>query len=594
MKIKLSFKKFFIALSTLAISSSIIAAVVYKFNHEFRPTIMNYESYISDDGKEIINQKFDYKTFKELNEFSRAIDSQKVVGGVGSDYQIARLILDKKITKVDYTKIFRNHKEYENKNNLQFFTKNGMLKKSEVAKYLRPETLEHLDSYNQYLVDAENKRIDYDHDGVADEMWEFLFPYFIQDKVVAYTTGKYNSNDKEIPLRPSSYKKLTDNQRENGIAFKKQDMISILQTLSKYDFKHFQWTEAIRDNYLIGSEIENKDVKNGNTYSGHVTSTNYQSMLDGFIKILKKGTNSKNIYEKNSFLTDGSTLLNNLIQPENSPYDVGVLYNGDAIDALQADDNFANVLENAIHYIRPKNNITLLEGWIVPYYNSQETNDLYYDTIYEAVYKDVDKTEEEMLKDIIVPVKLPSFKKVTKKNEDGEDEEVLEAQYDKDRLKTSNKYGFIVDFDASPFLNNFNYINYTPSWKTPFEIAKKFYFNDQVASIVLKDGSEYAKPNSDGETYNFLMDENNIITSTKETLSPAQFSAITTDVSSQHSKSLLNLYISQQKYQTIYGTMPTEDTPSDQIYEVTYKALIPVTNQLRSELASYYTNKTKS
>lgn len=210
----MKFKKAFIiaSISTFLISiTSVFSAAIYlKSKNNYRPTIMNYEAYISPEGRDKINESgYKYQEFGEVNEFSRAFDSAKAVAGFGSDFQIARLIKNKKLSKIDY-EIILNQRNLLNEQDFEVVknSKNEEIrrvKKEKVLSFFRPETVEHMQGYDQYLVDENNKRIDLDEDGKADEMWEFMIPYYIQDKVVAYSTGEYQKSDgnKEI-LRKAS------------------------------------------------------------------------------------------------------------------------------------------------------------------------------------------------------------------------------------------------------------------------------------------------------------------------------------------------------------------------------------------------------
>ena len=46
--------------------------------------------------------------FKEINEFSQALNAERAIAGVGSDFQAAQLIIDNKIKKLDFTQIYGN------------------------------------------------------------------------------------------------------------------------------------------------------------------------------------------------------------------------------------------------------------------------------------------------------------------------------------------------------------------------------------------------------------------------------------------------------------------------------------------------------
>lgn len=67
----------------------------------------------------------------------------------------------------------------------------------------RPEIVEHVDKYDQFMKDAYDpqKDLDTDNDGIQDRFWEFFIPYYTQDKVIAYTIGDYDVDGKRKNLR---------------------------------------------------------------------------------------------------------------------------------------------------------------------------------------------------------------------------------------------------------------------------------------------------------------------------------------------------------------------------------------------------------
>lgn len=103
------------SLILLLISSLMIA---FKVNLPFRPLIMNYESYLSEPGKEELEKDFDYREFGDVSEFTKAIEDKRTIGGVGSDFQIARLV-QKFNSKIDWSKLFQNSQNEKLKKDLK-------------------------------------------------------------------------------------------------------------------------------------------------------------------------------------------------------------------------------------------------------------------------------------------------------------------------------------------------------------------------------------------------------------------------------------------------------------------------------------------
>lgn len=602
------------SIAGVAVVGTFLAGTVLSINHvanrKFRPVFMNFQAYLDKDAMKELEEKFQYQEFSELNEFSRAIESKRIIGGIASDFEVARLIIGKQLKKVKYEKILQQVKNINDPDN---FTANGMLKKSIVEKYLRPETVKHMDSYNKYLVDKDQKAIDIDKDGIPDEMWEFMLPYYIQDKVIAYTTGTY-SNDKktEIELRSN---RLTDEEKENGITFEKQDFISIANKLVEQGYDRFVWTEASRDNLLIGSEIANADKKpNESTYSGEVTVSNYESMIEAFLKVVQDGTGkSFRDNSRNKALSNGSDLLNSLIDP-NKNDSVGVMYNGDGIDAFYASDNFDSVTDGAIRYIRPKNNITLLEGLVIPEYIPKKTEEDIYDIAYNSIYKGVDYSFDEYLSEITTFVKTPFYTiqnvideetKETSEQIVWEKDENGELVWEKEG---KNNYVATVDYSLLPSARNFDYVNYTPSWKTDFEVIKQFYFNDSVLAATIPGQDEettFLKLSQDENAKlsklfsiqlpaNATEEELENLFEEEKTKANLNINTFEHSVEELQSKLALNLYITQQPKQQKNGQMPEEDTPDSDLYDLVYDSIKPIDNQLRTQVISKYIVRTKN
>ncbi|CNS08118.1 Uncharacterised protein [Salmonella enterica subsp. enterica serovar Typhimurium str. DT104] len=112
----------------------------------------------------------------------------------------------------------------------------------------------------------------------------------------------------------------------------------------------------MRDNLLIGSEKIGK-------YGEKITKDNYKFLVDNFIKYIAEITGFDYFdLRHNVFKTSGLELVNAIIDPSLNQ-DVALLYNGDALDAHFSKDNYEELQEeNTIAIIRPKNNLTLLDG----------------------------------------------------------------------------------------------------------------------------------------------------------------------------------------------------------------------------------------
>ena len=159
-----------------------------KFSNGYRPSIFNYESYLSPKIIKKIKQNYNYKEFKEINEFSQALNAERAIAGVGSDFQAAQLIIDNKIKKLDFTQIYGNGANDWNKRKLLY----------------RKEIVDHMLKFDKLIYDKiKNKQVknpkakilnateyDIDGDNKPDHFYEYIVPYYSQDKGIAYTLNK--------------------------------------------------------------------------------------------------------------------------------------------------------------------------------------------------------------------------------------------------------------------------------------------------------------------------------------------------------------------------------------------------------------------
>ncbi|WP_215778139.1 spermidine/putrescine substrate binding protein [Mesomycoplasma hyorhinis] len=571
-KLKSRYKWTIFSLILLLISSLMIA---FKVNLPFRPLIMNYESYLSEPGKEELEKDFDYREFGDVSEFTKAIEDKRTIGGVGSDFQIARLVQKNLIQKIDWSKLFQNSQNEKLKKGFKtpanYYSLTKKEKEAVLARkrrtfesLIRPEIVSHIDEYDKFLVDEKGNKIDSDKDGIADRFWEFFVPYYTQDKVIAYTVGDYkNKNNEIVEIKPELLKneKYRENKafiQEKGIKFLDQTVAEIGKTLREYGYKYFEWTEAMRDNLLLGSE------KIGN-YTGIVTKDNYKQQIDGFVSYIKDITN-KNFADLrfNYYSSSGLDLTTNLIDIEKKP-EVGFIYNGDALDAHYSKDNFDWLKDGkTINIIRPKNNLTLLDGWILLKDISSDVVDKFYNSLYNSVYKGEDLSENQMFK---MALEKARYK-------DPEDDQI--------------KSGYYLDYEKLPNLANFDFINYTPSFTNTFEFFKKTYFNDNVETVNALDDNNVET----GDEIDLIKDKNGIVAA-NETTPTITFEQLAATAEERASLFGLNIYLSQQPKQTIYGQRP-EDFPNDTTYDIHYSFIAPVDENLDSNIRTYYIIKTKS
>ncbi|MFV8401230.1 hypothetical protein [Mycoplasma sp. 2634B] len=97
-----------LACASFIIALVVILLSVFKFSHPFKPAFYNYKSYMSKTNIDKIQKDFTYKTFDEINEFTNALVNNKAIAGIGSDFQAIDLIKKGHIKKIDFKKLFKS------------------------------------------------------------------------------------------------------------------------------------------------------------------------------------------------------------------------------------------------------------------------------------------------------------------------------------------------------------------------------------------------------------------------------------------------------------------------------------------------------
>ncbi|SYV97725.1 Uncharacterised protein, partial [Mycoplasmopsis edwardii] len=150
--------------------------------------------------------------------------------------------------------------------------------------------------------------------------------------------------------------------------------------------------EGRTDQRFTGKVLDSND--NGNQ--------NYKILIDAFSDLIKDGTgfdikNNKHI----SFKGDGLEIVNDLINPSRPDVTIAIMYNGDAIDSYYGSDNFEGTVEDGeIRAIKPKNNILLLDGFVVSSDASKDNAKKYTAAVSETIFsgsRDVIESYNELL-----------------------------------------------------------------------------------------------------------------------------------------------------------------------------------------------------
>lgn len=190
-----------------------------------------------------------------------------------------------------------------------------------------------------------------DFDDKPDHIWEYIVPYYSQDKGIAYNL------DNSIR---SHLKKLNELKEELEDKSTKLSWEQIINVLKEHNYERFAWTDAYYDNLMISSIYQN------NIEYNKITDKNYKSAINYFVDFVEKVSgNSIQNTEYNFISDDGLLLADHLIEPKQKRSDAAILYNGDALDAYYSNDNYKSIKSNMIRFIRPKENFMLLDCWII-------------------------------------------------------------------------------------------------------------------------------------------------------------------------------------------------------------------------------------
>ena len=499
-----------ILLSILTVFLFFIFALILaiKIVNPYKVSIYNYESYLSRNVIQKIKTKYSYHTFGEINEFTKAINSNKAVAGVGSDHQIAQLVIEGKLRKVNLEKVFG--KEYDKTKYRTY--------KDYVYHFYEDILQKHLDEFHQkiideikkinpenkiqfgsglnskklampYLVDEDGKRWDpkgtkkpiaFEADSdlsKPDYCYDFLVPYLLQDKVIAYNTNK--------KYRPHLTNIDTIDMKN------KEKWLDIMKELINkiHNYKKVNWTNSFLDNTMIGQfyaqEQGLKQYIDKNNKVSPLTLENYREIIDYFIEFVEKAT-GKSIKDPNynKLVTDGLELVNDIIEPKPTKPDISIMYNGDALDSYYANDNFGVLNKPQIKYKRPKNNYLLLDAWIVSNNVSDKETDRLMYFFNKYVFHGYNWEKEKFI--------LKYFKKVYENlmtNDHSLKQEYLKHLFENNDVnKPKNiqnidktffkKYydAFKDSFNFAPTVESFDAVNYTTGFKLLNQFLREHYF----------------------------------------------------------------------------------------------------------------------
>lgn len=525
-KIKAILKRTALCSGLVFVGASLIGAIVYKFQKPFKPAFYNYKSYLAPDNIKILEDSYDYKQFDTLNQFTKAILTQKAIGGIGSDAQAVQLIRRDKLKKIDYVKLFTDKTpSWAIGKTFEEYFKTAEYKKFQKS-LLTQGVWDHLNSkdYTEALktkIEDDGRESEW-NDGQERKLYDYFVPYFSQDMVVAYNPFKVESVLKENGIIEKSTdesgeqisllselgkqklyesdKKIIDSLLNEGfnknkpIDQKEVRLVDVLKSLSKNNYKRWEITDAVRDNMIYGSAYQ---YDNDNNYidinkTGKANDKNepklYKKLIDQFEKLIYDGIGASLTDKNIQFIGDGLELLTNLIS-SSSNVTAAIMYNGDAVDAYFSLDNFASVADGSIRFIRPKSNILLVDGLVLA--KSDQVKEETYDKL-------LSKARDSFYQGLSV------------------DGDTLKANYDWSSAEKVEKYHSYINFD---------YVAYTPVFKTLYDYVSisKFadldYFEKEYAKQLFEIKDEYSlfDPITKKRLFNYKVDRTSIIPTDQKT-----------------------------------------------------------------------------
>ncbi|MFV8472168.1 hypothetical protein ACNQ2A_01970 [Mycoplasma sp. 1458C] len=528
-----------LSIGSFIIALVVILLSVFKFSHPFKPAFYNYKSYMSKTNIDKIQKDFTYKTFDEINEFTNALVNNKAIAGIGSDFQAIDLIKKGHIKKIDFKKLFKSvdHANFDEEllnklSDTQFLA--NVLKE-----IYSPIVFNHLASYDDELTtDIYGKKIAtpahlweyfipyYAQDGMiaynkskaindkeindnalidnanalSEQYQTTIQPYSLLNELnlisksgygnyiitdairtnMLYASG-YDFQNNKLTLEPFTGTSTEQNYKNQIVQFG-----NLIQAATSYPISNSRYITLDGDGQNIVARLldpSNKQTDSGIVYNGdmldmYYSDNNYDTVSNGTVEGLKIG--------QNVLLVDGIVIRN----------DVDSNYETKLYKTLNE-----SVLENLTwHFSKTNNSIDLNQTY--KRYSLKIYQD-YLDSVLKPIFKDIAKYA--VIEKRLIDLYSETLDDINKLN--------LYDEFVSDELLNDNliKQNFIlysdklfktkdinhlkeliinlinhVDLANEQFapvvaekyanLNNFDFINYTPTTYLDYLFIKRNYF----------------------------------------------------------------------------------------------------------------------
>lgn len=440
---KTNYKKYLTALATVTAVTAPVASVVACGPSDGGEgsdlQFMNYEDYMDEDFQTSIGEVFEYKQFGDLPEIKTGIKNQSIAGAIGSDYFNAALASRGLLAKIQFSRLYGAAAVPGDK---------GL--EDELKALYTPATFQILDSFNlvernenNEMLDANGqvtdditkaKPLDVDNDTKQDKLWQFMAPYFSQNKVITVNLARF-SNQAALDAAGLKVNGKYVSQADFKIAFDKlltgkpASYANVFDELKKLGADKLTINDYMRDNMMIGSE-----TADATTFVNTPTKANYEDQIKGMKAIVTK------IAPNALWPTSGVDSLTSLMK-NGTDSAVATLYNGDALYAHNGGGLEDSEVDNAdaVRIIIPANSSFLLDGLVIPKYMD-------------------DASHSADLEKLYAKMKETIYNGVT-----------VKADAD--------------DFDTTGLWKNFDSVNYTPAFKNLYENVVANYFENDDKSV---------------------------------------------------------------------------------------------------------------
>lgn len=364
---------------TLAVTALPVAAVVSCGGSDASASFWNYSDYISDDANESISSSYSYSEFGDLPDFERAIINKQAIGGVSSDYYIVKMANDGLIQPINFNEVFAGITTNVGGSDVTFGALEGDALKNAVKSLYTQQVWDLMASFDDQMDNG--------------ELWQYMVPYFLQNKVVAVNPFKVEPLTTD-PNQATFINTLRGyDQTAIDLLFPDKTYKGILTTLKANGFDDLAINNYMRDNLMIGSE----------TTGSSATIDNGIANIDKGKEYINGFQNTIDIFDDSKFIDSGfETLMALHSSSEKEIYDADTafMYNGDALDAFQGYDqgeveDLTHIAE--IRTITPINSTYLLDGIVVPTYVTGDLLSQVNAAINVSFYKNANVVSEDQI-----------------------------------------------------------------------------------------------------------------------------------------------------------------------------------------------------